>query len=218
MGIDSPSPDHDHLVQFYDTDSELVTEVARAMSIALDQGHAVICVATPAHQAQFDAQLYMRGIDAIAVRDGGQYVALDAAETLARICSNGRPDPRRFTDVVEALIDQLAARFARVWTFGEMVALMCAEGNHAGALELERIWSICAGNKPICLHCAYPSDAFSKEDVKAFVDVCVEHCRLLHSESSLARFAGPARSGRKDVLPRRLPVQSAVDAGPKQRV
>ena len=161
----------------------------------------------------------MRGVSTRkSARDCGQFVALDAAETLARICPNDRPDPRCFTDVVEGLIDQLAARFARVWIFGEMVALMCAEGNRAGALELERIWSICARNKPICLHCAYPSAAFSKEDVKAFAEVCVEHCRVLHSESSLARFAGPARSGRKDVLARRLPAQSAVDAGPKQRV
>lgn len=220
MGADS-QPDHEHFVQFYDNDTQLVSEVGRAMCIALDQGHAVICVATPAHQIQFEKQLVARGIDADAARDSGRYVSRDAFETLSQITVSGRPELLRFNEVVGALIDRLAARYPRVWIFGEMVALMCAEGNRAGALELERIWSACAKGQPICLHCAYPAEAFSSEDVEAFVEICAEHCRVLHSDSSLALTAGQERPARrKPLVARPLAIRIGLDdrAGSKQHV
>ena len=219
MGADSP-PDHEHFVQFYDDDTQLVGEVARAMCVALDQGHAVVCVATEVHRTRLESDLLTRGIDTAAARHSGRYVPLDAAQTLSDISVNGRPDKLRFTQVIGDLIDRLAAQYPRVWIFGEMVALMWADDNRAGALELERIWTACAKEQPICLHCAYPAEVFSSEDVETFVEICAEHCRVLHSDSSLALTAGPKPLGRKHPLTARsLPFRIGADrARPKQRV
>ncbi|MGQ0810184.1 MAG: hypothetical protein ACT4OO_03050 [Nitrospiraceae bacterium] len=44
------------------------------------------------------------GYNLAAACERGQYVALDAGETLAKIMVNGVPDERRFDDVVGSLI------------------------------------------------------------------------------------------------------------------
>lgn len=40
----------EHIVQFYDTKAMLVAEIGSAMRIALDQGAAVVCIATDGHR------------------------------------------------------------------------------------------------------------------------------------------------------------------------
>jgi hypothetical protein len=183
----STSCTSEHVVQFYDTESILISEVGRAMGIALDQGAAVVCIATDAHRELLERHLMDRGIDVSAARTASQFVCLDAPATLPAIVKNGVPDVIRFAEVVGAVIDQAAARFPRVWIFGELVALMCADGHHAGAVELEKLWTSFTASRPqVLLHCAYPTSAFRLvDDMQAFVDICEEHCRVLHSDSSL---------------------------------
>lgn len=48
--------------------------------------------------------------------------------------------------------------------FGEMVALLWAQGNKQGALELEALWNDVLSERTFYLHCAYPRRAFSNED------------------------------------------------------
>ena len=49
--------------QFYDTEGTLISGVGRAMCIALDQGAAVVCIATDAHRQRLERHLMVRGID-----------------------------------------------------------------------------------------------------------------------------------------------------------
>src|SRR5262249_11265182 len=129
----------------------------------------------------------------------GQYVPIDAVQMLGKITVAGSPDADRFAKEIGAVVDQKAAQFPGGWMFGEMVAVMCAHGNHAGAIELDKLWTAFTNTKSVCLCCAYPMDVFSsKEGAEAFAAVCDEHCRILHSNSSLAlsvrrgpRAAGP---------------------------
>lgn len=191
-GLASDVPGAEHVVQFYETEQALIAEVGRAMCVAIDQGNAVVCVATDAHRRLLEKHLLDRGIDVPAARMAKQIWCLDAAGTLAKIAINGTPDAVRFAEIVGAVVDQAAAQFPRVWIFGELVALMCANGNHSGAVELERLWTSFVDSRPaIFLHCAYPTNAFaSPKDRAAFRHICEEHCRVLHSDSSLARTAG----------------------------
>ncbi len=178
----------EHVVQFYDTEGTLISQVGRAMCIALDQGAAVVCIATVPHRQRLERHLTVRGIDVAEARDANQFICLDAHATLSRVAKNGVPDGARFVEVVGALVDQAAARFPRVWIFGEVVALMCTNGHHLGAVELERLWTSFMDLRPtVILHCAYPTDAFkSADDRQAFAEICNEHCRVLHSDSSLS--------------------------------
>jgi hypothetical protein len=205
----------EHIVQFYDDDDELITEVARAMYVALEQGHATMCLATAAHRQALERHLTARGIDLEAALRDGRLVYFDADATLARITVNGSPDVERFAEVIGSVVDSLAASFERVWIFGELVALMCDSGNPAGALELEKLWSSFVHSRPVFLHCAYPARAFaSEQDRAAFLQICAEHCRVLHSDSWLAlshRAPGLeqefAQSDRPSAFAMRLPLR-----------
>lgn len=177
----------EHVIQFYDSESMFIAEVGRAMTIALDQGSAVVCIATDEHRHRLEDLLVSRGVDVAAVRIIEQMVCLDAPRALAKITVDGLPDAIHFAQVIGSLIDRLVARYPRVWVFGELVALMCANDNYVGAVKLERLWRSFTESRPVVLYCAYPANAFSCErDLEAFLHVCEEHCRVLHSESTLA--------------------------------
>ena len=175
-----------HVVQFYDSEGMLISQVGHAMWVALDQGAAVVCVATGMHRWRLERYLIIRGIDVTEARDTKQFVCLDAPATLTRVATNGVPDVAKFADLVGAVVDEAAARFPLVWVFGELVALMCADGHHSGAVELEKMWTSFMDSRPrVILYCAYPTDVFKSADHRqAFAHICEQHGRVLHSDRS----------------------------------
>ena len=152
-----------HAVQFYEDDDFLLESVTRLMATGIGDGDCAIVVATAEHRAALDARLLRRGLDMNAARRRGAYVALDAEETLTRFMVGNAPDPEKFHDVVGSLIERSlqGPPLRRVRIFGEMVALLWAEGNAAAAIELERLWNDLTERKAFSLLCAYPMKAFA---------------------------------------------------------
>lgn len=143
----------DQVVQSYDDEAALITEVGRAMCEALNHGAAVVCIASDAHQRSLERQMIDCGIDVGAARRSNQVVCLDAAATLTKISNSGAIDIVKFAEVVGAVIDQTSCKYSRVGIFGELVALMSTNGHHAGAIELERLWSSFIASRPsVFLH------------------------------------------------------------------
>src|SRR5262249_35655716 len=128
-------------LHFYDAVAPLVNELGRAMSVALDQGHAAVCVVAEPTRLMLEEQLNKRGIDVDGVRAAGQYVYVDAEETLDTICDGGHPSASRFATVVGTVVDRASGEYPNVWMYGELAALMWSRGNHPGALELDRLWA-----------------------------------------------------------------------------
>src|ERR1043165_7300334 len=75
--------DSEHFVQFYETDTFLVNSLSGFIGTGLGAGDACIVVGTGEHREELEAQLQSRGLDLAAARAGGQYLSLDAAETLS---------------------------------------------------------------------------------------------------------------------------------------
>jgi hypothetical protein len=153
MGQDSVLP-----AQFCD-DSTLLEEIGIAMCTELDKGNAVVSIATGTHRRLLEKQLTVHGLNIIAALSKGQYVSLNARETLSTIIVDGVPDVIRYAELVGALVDRTATRFRRVLIFAELVPLMHADGKHSGAVELEALWRSFVASRSIFLHCAYPADA-----------------------------------------------------------
>ena len=130
----------DHVVLVYEADAHLVDAVSRFVSTGLAAGEAAIVVATPPHREQLDARLRAHGVDLATACAQGQYIALDAAETLAQFMVDGWPDAQRFADVVGDIIARAGSRYPHVRVFGEMVALLWAAGHGDAALQLEALW------------------------------------------------------------------------------
>jgi hypothetical protein len=145
--------DGDHDARPHDDEATTITEIGRAMCGALDNGDAVVCIASDAHRRSLERHVIDCGIDIIAARASNQIVCLDAAGTLTEISNSGAIDVVKFAEVVGAVIDQASCKYSRVWIFGELAALMSANGHHAGAIELERLWSSFIASRPaVFLH------------------------------------------------------------------
>ena len=173
----------EHVVQFYEHDDALVDKVGAVVGDALAEGASAIVIATPSHLAAFERCWASRGIDLASAKGSGRYVTRDAAATLASFLSDGWPDARRFTEAIEPLVASASKRHARVVIFGEMVALLWADGNHAAAVRLERLWNELALKYRFLLCCAYPLDAIAAGPQEALREVCAEHARALPAES-----------------------------------
>ena len=176
--------DSDHFVQFYEADSFLLNSLSGFIGKAITSGDAALVIATDAHRKSLDELLTSNGVDPAGARERGQYLALDAAETLAKFMENGSPEPQRFNQVIGNVIESVTDGRNNVRAFGEMVAILWAEGNYSAALKLEELWNALQKNYSFSLFCAYPMNGFSGE---RFVDqlsgVCTAHSRVIPAES-----------------------------------
>src|SRR5262249_34929529 len=191
------TPDSEHVVQFYESDAFLAEVVSRFVVEGLAAGEAVVVIATGAHRRDVEQRLRARGVDPAAAGREDRYVALDGPETLARFMIDARPDPVRFDEVLSAPILRASAGGGRrVRAFGEMVALLGAQGNFEGAIRLEALWNELSCRLPFSLLCAYPIATFGSSDVAGFLGVCRQHVRVVPAESftALGRDADRSRA------------------------
>lgn len=166
--VDWCEHDHEgHVVQFYGNDDYLLDELGRFVGTALIAGDAALIIATKAHREGLAQRLIYRGFEPARITDQGRYLALDASETLAQFMVAGLPDQDKFMSVVTGAMSCLesgAKRDFRLVAFGEMVALLWAEGNREGALRLEQLWNELARTRSFSLRCGYPLNSFYRED------------------------------------------------------
>jgi signal transduction histidine kinase len=188
---------HGHVVQFYSEDRSLIETLGHFIGSALEAGDAAIVVATEAHRQGLAEELKARGVDVSSAVEQGRYVPLDAVETMAQIMLDGWPDETRFAEHIGGVISRarLAAERAkgsngsliiepRVVAFGEMVALLWAEGKHPSAIRLEQLWNDLAKTHSFSLRCAYPMGGFHlQEHSEPFLKICTEHSAVIPGES-----------------------------------
>ena len=174
----------DHCIQLYEEGAHLLDAVGRFTGAGLAVGEAAVVIATPPHRDYLEARLQAHGVDLVTMRQQGQYVPLDAAEALAQCMVNGSPHPRHFADVVGGVIARAGGRYPRVRAFGEMVALLWAEGNEDAALQLEKLWNDLVQRHAFPLLCAYPISGFSSAvHAKKLLKICAEHSHVIPAES-----------------------------------
>jgi len=177
-----------HVVQFYTSDDFLIDSLSRLLGTALAGGDAAIVVATKAHRAQFEQRLKSRGISLLPAVQRGRYIVLDASETLAEFMRDGRLDANAFEALLGSLFTQAHSAAegqpSRVVVFGEMVALLWADGKPDAALELERLWNDLAKSRNFCLYCAYDLHSFNRpEHAESLAKICHAHSGVIPSEA-----------------------------------
>jgi PAS domain S-box-containing protein len=192
---------HEHFLQFYEKDTFLIEEVSDFIGVGLQVGEAGVVIATQAHRDELEQRLEAPYASSGISFPSDQYIVLDAAETLSRFMVNGWPDERRFADVIGSLVQQAAQNGRRrVRAFGEMVALLWAEGRPDAALRLEELWNDLLESHSISLLCAYPMEGFCDEEHgDAFVHICNAHSQVRPAESFRGT-AGPDELHRQIAL------------------
>ncbi len=176
----SPDDARHHLVELYESDELLVDSVCGFLEPVLVADDAAVVVATEAHREMFVAELEARGVDLHGTVSSGRLVMLDAAETLARIMVHGMPDPARVAQTLEPLLVGGAAGGRQVRVYGEMVALLWADGNVDAAVALESLWNRLGDSHPFSLLCAYPMAALAHEaSIGPFRRMCQQHTKVI---------------------------------------
>lgn len=191
MTGEAPATAHSHVVNFYDDENQVSSEIARFVAEGLTRGERVIVVATAAHRSAMDEVLLQFGTDAARARVSGRLVTLDAEETLATFMVDGLPHLDRFEAHVGSLIDVAAEDGCLVRVFGEMVAVLWQQGMVAGALELETAWNMLARMRPFSLLCAYPTTALDMAALADTNEVCGLHSDVVPPRSYVRVGASP---------------------------
>ena len=177
----------EHFVQFYETDDFFLNSLSPFVGAGLQEGDAVILAATKPHIEGLESRLLAQGFNLTAALASGQYVPLDAEETLAQIMVEGALSPQSFMGLIGGTVAQAADGRPRVRIFGELVALLWAEGKYETAIALERLWNELGKVHPFSLFCAYPMNGFGKEThAEPLAHVCASHSRVIPAESYAA--------------------------------
>ena len=184
---------HQHGVQFYSQDKFLLEELSEYIGNALQLGDAAVVIATEQHRNALLQWLTARGLDVAGLLERGQFVALDAREVLDSFMAEGSPNEDRFNHIIGGIIakaiasangDSARSEHPRVAIFGEMVALLWADGKAGAAIHLEQLWNGLARIESFSLLCAYPMTCFEREqDADLFIKVCNEHSSVIPTES-----------------------------------
>jgi signal transduction histidine kinase/ActR/RegA family two-component response regulator len=190
----------DHLVQFYDEDAALIGTLAEYIGTGLATDRSCLVIATKDHRDALDERLRRAGLDLANARAAGQYVAVDAAETLARIEVGDGADPQRFAEVVGALFGRLRpGRPTRV--FGEMVGLLLARGRPEATLRLETLWNEFGATRAFELLCAYPlAQVGGRALAHPIVEICARHSRVIPAGDPSGRGRASRRGGEDERL------------------
>jgi hypothetical protein len=145
-----------HSVQFYQDDTFLTESVARFIREGLQANETVFILATAQHRQE------LRKVLTSQETTHDKLCFLDAREQLSTFMVDGWPNERRFKNAIGGMIGQ-ESKHGPVRVFGEMVAILWAEGHTRAALRLEELWNRLMEEQSFALLCAYPMANWSQE-------------------------------------------------------
>lgn len=168
-----------HAVHFYGHDDELFPALVGYIGAGLFQ-ECVVVVASAEHRRRLTQSLDPSFLSQ--AQSEGRFVLMDAAETLGRIMRDGLPDPDLFEMVVGTPLRRATAAHGKVRAYGEMVALLWAQGRAAAAMRLEDMWNDLQRQVAFPLLCAYPLSLGFESADGALGQICARHST--HSRAS----------------------------------
>jgi len=169
----------DHFLQIYEDEGVLLDTLSGFVGGGLLSGESAVVIATESHLRQLAERLERADIDLSDLRSRDQYLPLLAGETLERFMVRGWPDEDRFVDVVAGILTRARGDGRKVRAFGEMVALLWAQGNVAATVRLEFLWQKLCQAEGFSLFCAYPKAGFTRDLSDSITEICAAHSRVI---------------------------------------
>jgi MEDS: MEthanogen/methylotroph, DcmR Sensory domain/Histidine kinase-like ATPase domain len=172
----------EHIVKFYEHDSELVATVVPYLAAGIRAGDMVVVVATEVHRQAFETELVAGGVDVASARAAGSFLTLDAASTMAAIMVEGQIDRDAFRELAGGLVREPVESGRAFRLFGEIVTLLWDAGEILAAIELEGLWNDLGEELSFSLFCSYPSASLGRpEHHEASRQVCQMHSSVLQA-------------------------------------
>jgi hypothetical protein len=170
---------NDHSVQIYRDDDAFLGALEGFVGSGLRSGESVIVIASAAHLHDLEKRLRGTWIDLDRARWEDRFIPVLAQETLSRFMVKGKPDETLFRQTASQLLARARGNGRKVRAFGEMVAILWAEGNQDAAIRLEHLWTKLQSTEQFPLFCAYPRAHFKMDAASAIESVCAAHSRVI---------------------------------------
>ena len=171
----------EHLCQLYGQEIHLIDALTTFTDVGLRAGESVIVIATAPHLHQLEQRLRRNWLDLDRARWEERYIAVLAQETLNRFMVDGWPDEERFRAVVDGLLKRARGSGRKVRAFGEMVALLWAQGNAGATIRLENLWNDLQRREQFSLLCGYARSDFGEEANASLRMICSLHTKVIPS-------------------------------------
>ncbi len=162
----------DHALSFYADDAELVATIAAFFADGFAAGETIAVVATAEHRSALEHALLQLGVPHRHLRDPIRYRPFDAAEVLKELMPDGELVEEQFHARLTTLLGPGHTR-----VFGEMVALLWADGDVASAIRLEELWNEAGELARFSLLCSYPRSVLDDKNggIAEVTGVCAAH-------------------------------------------
>jgi hypothetical protein len=161
--LSNPLKRCEHLVHFYEDESVFLSSLESFVLRGLMDGEAVVAITLPSHRTFLEFRLASHGLNLAKLAGDQHLVMLDAHETLRTFMWDGMPSESLFEEALGQLIARLRTGRRTVRAFGEMVGILCEQGNQAATRRLEEIWHRFCQREGLVLYCAYRNAVIAAE-------------------------------------------------------
>ena len=108
-----------------------------------------------------------------------------AEAILKQLMPNGKVEEKIFFDFFTPLFQQLQTRYPRLLVYGELVNILCEDGEHEQAHELEEVWESFLEGKDAALLCGYNLNVFANDGLEdVFQRICRSHSHVAPAEEA----------------------------------
>jgi hypothetical protein len=168
----------DHVVQIYENNSVFLDALAGFVGGGINSGDCCIVIATGVHLKELEDRRCNYGIQVHDLVTEKTYFPPDAEETLSKFMVNNWPDEILFNKTVDEILTNCSPK-RKIRAFGEMVALLWAQGHSGATVQLEHLWNKYCEKKTFCLFCAYPHSGFTRNIEDSIQHVCGTHSKMI---------------------------------------
>ena len=175
----SEIPPSNHLVQIYETDTIFMDSLEGYVLAGIQKGECVLVIATASHLNTLGNRLRRQSYNTDVLIAGKQYIPINAEEALQQFMKDEWPDDELFLKFATNLLSNGRLHDRPVRAFGEMVALLWAQGHNRATIHLEQLWTNLCKKEGFPIFCAYPRAGFSLDAKASIMHICEAHSKII---------------------------------------